>query len=378
MDKKIGHVMKVTEKLMFNGKDFFWVQEENEVNHFYRHWPTIASVMPVYVMPLIECRMKALPDVWLKLVAVSCAKLPAQSQDTLSVEAIWMKESDRAIFSDALAVQGLQMDGKQTRAFYDFFGHPLLTAFFSAHPAIQKVFLEANTVARDNPDWVETLANERRHDWRSLVLSLEEKVPSLIEGFLQTWAHDADTFSHYLVGNWFKNQMQYKVLCAKPNPDNQTYNALVDLYEIGPDGHYLFLAKNVRDKTDLENAIFSLMKDDYPMEHYDIEADPTLDTAPLRLNSLLSNRSRLFSEVWDSEINRESVYLNGNMSLSPSRVILSIFGMFFEKDPFWKQFQNLYWPEIPIPLKPIRLKEPEPTSKKLLPAKVLERLKKVS
>ena len=33
MDKKIGHVMKVTEKLMFNGKDFFWVQEENEVNH---------------------------------------------------------------------------------------------------------------------------------------------------------------------------------------------------------------------------------------------------------------------------------------------------------------------------------------------------------
>ena len=359
MDKKNSYfTMKMTEKLFFNGKDFF--KPKGEEYDFFRIAHNIAFAMPVYVMPLIECRMKALPDVWLKLVAVSSTPSPVKRQENLSVEAIWMKESDRAIFSDALAVQGLQIDGKQTRALYDFFGHPLLTAFFSAHPAIQKVFLEANTVARNNPDWVETLANERRHDWKSLVLALEEKIPSLIEGFLQTWMHDADTFSHYLIGNWFKNQMQYKVLCAKPNSDNLTYNALVDLYEIGPDGHYLFLAKNVRDKTDLENAIFALMKDDYPKEHYDIEADPTLDTAPLRLNSLLSNRSRLFSEVWDSEINRESVYLNGDMSLSSSRVILSIFGIYFENDPFWKQFQNLYWPEIPIPLKPLRLKEKTP------------------
>lgn len=376
MDKKNSYyVMKMTEKLLFNGKNFFRVNEEYR---FLIVGQTNACAMPVYVMPLIECRMKALPDVWLKLVAVSSIPSPVKRQDNLSVEAIWMKESDRAIFSDALAVQGLQIDGKQTRGLYDFFGHPLLTAFFSAHPAIQKVFLEANTVARNSPDWVETLANERRHDWKSLVLAVEEKIPSLIEGFLQTWMHDADTFSHYLIGNWFKNQMQYKVLCAKPNSDNLTYNALVDLYEIGPDGHYLFLAKNVRDKTDLENAIFALMKDDYPKERYDIEADPTIDTAPLRLNSLLSNRSRLFSEVWDSEINRESVYLNGDMSLSSSRVILSIFGIYFEKDPFWKQFQNLYWPEIPIPLKPELLKEPESTSKKLLPSKVREYLKKTS
>ena len=134
MDKKNSYyVMKMTEKLLFNGKNFFRVNEEYR---FLIVGQTNACAMPVYVMPLIECRMKALPDVWLKLVAVSSIPSPVKRQDNLSVEAIWMKESDRAIFSDALAVQGLQIDGKQTRGLYDFFGHPLFTAIFSVHPAI--------------------------------------------------------------------------------------------------------------------------------------------------------------------------------------------------------------------------------------------------
>ena len=225
----------------------------------------------VKVMPLIDSPLVTMPEVHLALIAIVDEEKLQTPDPYIRVDAVWLKKEDE-IFLKKIKKSGNE-HGFENRAFKDFKYHPLMTALLCGHPMIEELFLEANALARDKPDFfgysqtgqkyseISELANRRAHDWCVFHERTMLNTVIALRKALKNWVWNA-TENHYVSQFDFQSKLTYQIQCFHGD------NALVTIADPSSGNRYLLFVFDVEDVEDIENAMMEFDSERYGKAFY--------------------------------------------------------------------------------------------------------------
>lgn len=245
--------MKVTDK-------FSSVTIKND-NYYFR--VGLMDGKEVCLIPVFDCRLPCLPEVHLVLAYVKenvdDEKDPFGLMTPLTIEAIWLKETDLSFFYDATRISGYSAHTSDL----------ILSAFLKDHCLIEHLYLEANGLAANEPEKILRLAQERRHDWSVFTslysLNVRQHLGKFIRKYINTGRFK--TFSDFKkkfkpdAGDGLKPQGSYRLMTVRRNSNSGLYDGVGVIESLY--GRLFFEFFGVKNDEEIEKRIRNLFGSDF-------------------------------------------------------------------------------------------------------------------
>lgn len=250
--------MKVTDKFSF-------VTIKND-NQYFR--VGLMDGKEVYLIPVFDCRLPCLPDVHLVLAYVKVKedvdyeKDPFGLMTPLTIEAIWLKETDLPFFYDATRISCYPAHTSDL----------ILSAVLKDHCLIEHLYIEANGLAANEPEKILRLARERRHDWSVFTSLYSLNVRQHLGEFIRKYI----SISKFKTASDFKKKFKpyvddinppqgsYRLVTVRRNPNSGLYDGVGVIESFY--GCLFFDFFGVKNDAEIERRIRNLFGSDFDFD----------------------------------------------------------------------------------------------------------------
>lgn len=221
----------------------------------------------VCLVPVFDCRLPSLPEVHLVLASVKEMDNDVSNpwgliNAPLKIEAIWLKETDLPFFYEAAEINGIPSSTKDL----------ILTSFLKEHDFIKHLYLEANSLAANEPEKVLRLAQERRHDWSVFTSLYALKVQQYLGEFIRKYNYN----SRFKIVSGFKEKFKkdagdglhpqgcYHLIAVRRNPISGLYDGVGVLESFH--GHLFFEIFGAKNDEEIEKQFRNLFGSDFDFD----------------------------------------------------------------------------------------------------------------
>lgn len=254
--------MKVTDK-------FFSVTTKND-NEYYS--VGLMDGKEVCLIPVFDCRLVNLPEVHLVLAYVKedvdDINDPFGLKTPWAIEAIWLKETDLSFFYHATSISCYPAHTSDL----------ILSAFLKVHCLIKNLYLEANSLAGNEPEKILRLAQERRHDWSVFTSLYAQSVQKHLGEFAKKYVNAGrgrlKSFSDFKkkfkpdAGKGINPQGIYRLVTVRKNPYSGLYDGVGVIESFY--GHLFFEFFGIRNDVEIKRRIRNLFGSDFDFDRAQI------------------------------------------------------------------------------------------------------------